>query len=423
MDGRETGSDMHTEQETHHGTAYTGSAVQSRLAALDRDGTLKGQERVITGIQPPRDGCGPRYFLHGYGNRAFLRMNANAYLGLNTDTRVIATEEEAAQRFGSGPGAVRFISGTFQPHVDLERRLAAFHERQTCMVLSAAYATVMGIFPLLLTEQTLVVSDALNHHCIINAIRLARPGYKAVYTYLDLAQLQAILEQHRGQAQRVVVVTDGAFSMRGDYAPLPQIAALCERYEANYQEGIVTVVDDSHGVGAFGAHGRGTEEHTGARADILLATLGKALGVNGGYVVASQPVIEYFRETAPCYIYSNPITPAEAAAALQALDILDSDEGVALVHKVRDVAMMFRAGLQHLGYETLPGEHPIVPLLVRDTARTQTLVRQLFDHNILATGLAYPIVPKGEEEIRFQLSADHTPRDIATVLEALRGNV
>jgi glycine C-acetyltransferase len=384
---------------------------------------LKGQERIITGIQPPRDGYGPRYFLHGYDSRAFLRMNANTYLGLNTDARVIAAEEQAARRFGSGPGAVRFISGTFQSHVDLEHRLAAFHERQACMVLSAAYATVMGILPLLLTEQTLVVSDALNHNCIINAIRLARPGFKAVYTHLDTAQLQALLEQHRGQAQRVVVVTDGVFSMRGDYAPLPQIAALCERYQADYQEGIITVVDDSHGVGAFGAHGRGTEEHTGARADILIATLGKALGVNGGYVVASQPVIAYFRETAPFYIYSNPITPAEAAAALQALDILDSAEGVVLVQKVRDVAVMFRAGLQHLGYETLPGEHPIVPLLVRDTARTQTLARRLFDHNILATGLAYPVVPKGEEEIRFQLSADHTPRDITAVLEALQGNV
>jgi glycine C-acetyltransferase len=384
---------------------------------------LKGQERIITGIQPPQDGYGPRYFLHGYGSRAFLRMNANAYLGLNTDARVIAAAEEAARRFGSGPGAVRFISGTFQPHVDLEHHLAAFHERQACMVFSAAYATVMGILSLLLTEQTLVVSDALNHHCIINAIRLARPGYKAVYTHLDIAQLQTILEQHRGQAQRVVVVTDGVFSMRGDYAPLPQIAGLCERYQSDYQEGIITVVDDSHGVGAFGTHGRGTEEHTGARADILIATLGKALGVNGGYVVASQPVIAYFRETAPFYIYSNPITPAEAAAALQALDILDSDEGVALVQKARDVAVMFRAGLQNLGYETLPGEHPIVPLLVRNTARTQTLVGQLFDHNVLATGLAYPVVPKGEEEIRFQLSAAHTPRDIAAVLEALQGNV
>jgi glycine C-acetyltransferase len=234
----------------------------------------------------------------------------------------------------------------------------------------------MGILPALLTEHTLVVSDARNHNCIINAIRLARPGYRAVYGHCDTSQLQDILAQHRGQARRAVVVTDGVFSMRGDCAPLPEIVALCERYYDDYPEGILTVVDDSHGVGAFGAHGRGTEEHTGAQADIVIATLGKALGVNGGYVVASQTVIDYFRETAPWYIYSNPISPAEAAAALQALHILASDEGVALAE-------------------------------------------QLFARDILATGLTYPVVPRGDEEIRFQLSAAHTPQDIACVLEAL----
>jgi glycine C-acetyltransferase len=393
--------------------------LTATLETFGHEGRLKGTERVITGIQPPAAGFGPRYFLQGYGRRAFLRMNANAYLGLNTDPRVIAAAEEAARRFGAGPGAVRFISGTFQPHVDLEQHLAAFHGRQTCMVFSAAYAAVMGILPALLTEHTLVVSDALNHNCIINAIRLARPGYRAVYGHCDTSQLQDILAQHRGQAQRAVVVTDGVFSMRGDCAPLPEIVALCKRYYDDYPEGILTVVDDSHGVGAFGAHGRGTEEHTGAQADIVIATLGKALGVNGGYVVASQPVIDYFRETAPLYIYSNPISPAEAAAALQALHILASDEGVALVRQVGDLARTLRAGLQHLGYETLPGEHPIVPLLVRDTGRTRALVEQLFARDILATGLAYPVVPRGDEEIRFQLSAAHTPQDIACVLEAL----
>jgi glycine C-acetyltransferase len=371
-------------------------------------------------MHPPRDGFGPRYGLHGYGSRAFLRLNANSYLGLHTDPRVMAAAEEAVRRFGTGPGAVRFISGTFQPHVDLEQRLAAFHARDACMVCSAAYATVMGVLPALLTAQTLVISDALNHNCIINAIRLARPASKAVYRHLDTAQLQALLAQHRGQVQRVVVVTDGVFSMRGDYAPLQEIVAICDRYQAEYEEGILTVVDDSHGVGALGTHGRGTEEQTGARADILIATLGKALGVNGGYVVASQTVIDYCRETAPFYIYSNPITPAEAAAALQALAILDSEEGVALVSTVRDVAAALRTGLQALGYETLPGMHPIVPVLLRDTVHTQALVHQLFAHNILATGLTYPVVPKGEEEIRFQVSATHTQRDIAYVLEVLQ---
>lgn len=394
--------------------------LRTTLETLQQEGRLKGQERVITGIQPPQDGYGPRYFLHGHGQRAFLRMNANSYLGLHTDARVIAAAEAAARRFGSGPGAVRFISGTFQPHIDLEQRLATFHERPAAMVLSAAYATVLGILPLLLTEQTLVISDALNHNCIINAIRLARPARRAVYPHLAMTHLQSLLEQHQGQVQRVVVVTDGVFSMRGDYAPLPDLVALCERYQDAYAEGILTVIDDSHGVGALGASGRGTEEHTGARADILIATLGKALGVNGGYVVASQTMIDYFREMAPLYIYSNPITPAEAAAALQALTILDSAEGIALVRQVQELAALLRNGLQDLGYEILPGEHPIVPLLVRDTARTKVLVNRLFEHNILATGLTYPVVPRGEEEIRFQLSAAHTPQDIGAVLAALR---
>jgi glycine C-acetyltransferase len=347
-------------------------------------------------------------------------MNANSYLGLDTDPRVMAAEEDAVRRFGTGPGAVRFISGTFQPHVDLEQRLAAFHTRDACMVGSAAYATVMGVLPALLTDQTLVISDALNHNCIINAIRLARPASRAIYRHLDTTQLHALLAQHRGQVQRVVVVTDGVFSMRGDYAPLQEIVAICDRYQAAYEEGILTVVDDSHGVGALGTHGRGTEEQTGARADILIATLGKALGVNGGYMVARQTVIDYCRETVPFYIYSNPITPAEAAAALQALAILDSAEGMALISTVRERAAALRAGLQALGYETLPGVHPIVPLLLRDTGRTHALVQQLFAHNILAAGLAYPVVPKGEEEIRFQVSATHTQRDIAYVLEVLK---
>ena len=394
--------------------------LTTTLDTLRQEGRLKGAEHCITGLCPPRGGFGPRYLLHSYGERAFLRMNANSYLGLHTDPRVIAAEEDAARRFGTGPGAVRFISGTFQPHLELEQHLAAFHGREACMVFSAAYATVMGILPLLLTEQTLVLSDALNHNCIINAMRLARPGAREIYAHLDTGQLQALLERYAGQVRRVVVVTDGVFSMRGDTAPLAEIVDLCEQYQARFDEGIITVVDDSHGVGAYGTHGRGSEEYTGARVDIVIGTLGKALGVNGGYVVGSQTLITYCRETAPFYIYSNPITPAEAAAALQALRILDSAEGMALLSTVRERARMLRTGLRALGYETLPGEHPIVPLLVRDTARTQALVQQLFAHNILASGLAYPVVPRGDEEIRFQLSAAHTAHDVAYVLEVLR---
>ena len=180
------------------------------------------------------------------------------------------------------------------------------------------------------------------------------------------------------------------------------------------------VVDDSHGVGAFGATGRGTEEYTGSPpADVLVATLGKALGVNGGYVVGSETLVRFLRESAPFYIYSNPITASEASAAGKALDILDSEEGRGLLDKLRQLTGRFEHGLVDLGFEVIPGEHPIVPLMVRDTDRTRALVKHLYDNGVLATGLAFPVVPRGDEEIRFQVNADHTASDIDAVLEVL----
>ncbi len=214
-------------------------------------------------------------------------------------------------------------------------------------------------------------------------------------------------------------MTDGIFSMRGDHAPLDAIASLCRQYESGYQEGVITVVDDSHGVGALGETGRGTEEYTGASADLYIATLGKALGVNGGYAVSSKKVIDFLRETSPFYIYSNPITPAEAAAAMAALNILNSDQGIKLLEKTRTLSARLRQGLADIGIETIRGEHPIVPLLVRDTEKTADMVHYLFERNVLATGLNYPVVPKGEEEIRLQVTASHTAKDIEYLLQVL----
>ncbi|MBK7491578.1 MAG: aminotransferase class I/II-fold pyridoxal phosphate-dependent enzyme [Nitrosomonas sp.] len=391
----------------------------AKLNQLQQQGVRKGDEKIITGILAPEDGFGPRYQLHGYGGRAFLRMNSNSYLGLAQHPAVIEAEARAVEQYGAGPGAVRFISGTYAPHVELERRLAAFHGREAAMLFSAAYATMVGVLPQLISGQTLVVSDALNHNCIINAIRLAHPAGKAIYAHGDMHDLEKILSTNRDRYQRVCVVTDGVFSMRGDHAPLEEFDACCAKHQSDYPEGIVTVVDDSHGVGASGSTGRGTEEITGGRADVLVATLGKAFGVNGGYVTASTTVIAYLRETAPSYIYSNPITPAEAAAALAALDVLESTEGLELLDRLRSLSTKLRSGLQQLGFETLPGEHPIVPVFIRDTAKTAALVAHLFDHNILATGLNYPVVPQGDQEIRLQVSAGHTERDLDYLLNAL----
>jgi glycine C-acetyltransferase len=393
----------------------------SRLDALKQENRLKGDETVIRGIISAHDGKGPRYLLEGEGEKAFLRMNSNSYLGMSFQNAVVGAEEEAAGTFGTGPGAVRFISGTWSPHTRLERRLAAFHRRDAAMLFSSAYATVMGILPPLVTDKTAVISDELNHNCIINSITLARPGEKHIYRHLDMGELERCLAQAAKASARAIIVTDGIFSMRGDHAPLDQIMALARQFDSAFPENVVVIVDDSHGVGAFGRTGRGTEEFTeSAPADLLVATLGKAFGVNGGYVVAGETIIRYLRETSPFYIYSNPITPAEAAAAHAAVDTLDHPEGVALLESLHATAARFRAGLSNLGFETLPGEHPIVPVMLRDTERTSDLVRGLRNHGILATGLNYPVVPKGDEEIRFQINADHTTQDIDDALGILR---
>jgi glycine C-acetyltransferase len=314
---------------------------------------------------------------------------------------------------------VRFISGTFAPHVELERRLARFHDREAAILFSSAYAAVVGTLAPLLTPESAVVSDALNHNCIINAIRLAGPAHKHVHAHGDVAELDAALGRAAGEARRAIVVTDGVFSMRGDVAPLDRIVARARAHDEAFAENVTVVVDDSHGVGALGATGRGTEEETGARVDLLIATLGKALGVNGGYVVGPRTVIDWLRERSPFYVYSNPITPAEAAAASRAVDVLDSEEGRTLLERLRARTEQFEVGLRDLGHETIPGPHPVVPLLVRDTERTRALVRHLRAEGVLATGLAYPVVPRGEEEVRFQLSAEHTAADVAEALAAL----
>jgi len=277
---------------------------------LKTKGTFKGKEKLITGIKPAEPGKGPRYYIEGQGDKEFLKMNGNSYLGLSLNQEVIEAEEEGARKFGAGPGAVRFISGTYHPHAELEKRLAKFHGREAAMIFSSAYSTVMGILTPLISNDTIVISDELNHNCIINAIRLSRPAGKSVYKHLNMIELEATLKENVGKGKRAIVLTDGIFSMRGDYAPLDSIVDICKKYDSKYEEGVITVVDDSHGVGSFGNTGRGVEEYTNRKADILVSTLGKALGVNGGYVVASSTIINYLRETAPFYIYSNPITPS-----------------------------------------------------------------------------------------------------------------
>jgi len=397
------------------------ATLSEEVESLRASGTAKGSESVITRIIPPAVGRGTRIRLAG-SDAEFLRMNSNGYLGLARHPLVIAAEEAATRAFGAGPGAVRFISGTYQPHVDLEERLARFHGRERSMIFSSAYATVVSVLTALITPGTLVLSDELNHNCIINALRMARPAAREVYGHLDFDGLDRALAQAGDSARRAVVVTDGVFSMRGDHADLAALQEVARSHDAAFPENVVVVVDDSHGVGAYGATGRGTEEITGSGpVDVLIGTLGKGFGVNGGYVVGSEGLVTYLREKAPMYIYSNPITVGEAAASIAALDVVDSEEGRGMLAHLAALTSKFESGLVELGFETIPGPHPVVPLMVRDTERTSALVGHLFDNGILATGLNYPVVPKGDEEIRFQVNADHTETDVDFVLEVMRG--
>ncbi|HSH75075.1 MAG TPA: aminotransferase class I/II-fold pyridoxal phosphate-dependent enzyme, partial [Longimicrobiales bacterium] len=274
------------------------AVLGEHVAALEEAGTAKGSESVVVGVKPAEGGRGPRFLLAGEGDKEFIRMNSNSYLGLGLHPEVIRAEEEATRAFGAGPGAVRFISGTYDAHVELERELAGFHSREEAMIFSSAYATVVSTITPLVSAETVLISDELNHNCIINAMRLARPAGKAIYRHNDVHGLEKALEEWKGRAERALVVTDGVFSMRGDHAPLAEIMEVCALHDAAFPENVVCVVDDSHGVGAFGATGRGTEEHAGSRpADLLIGTLGKAFGVNGGYVAGSSSSIRFLRES------------------------------------------------------------------------------------------------------------------------------
>jgi len=396
------------------------NALDQALNELKAKGTAKGKEMVITGVKPAGGKNGPRYYIEGEGDKEFIKMNANSYLGMSLRKDVIEAEEEAARQFGVGPGSVRFISGTYRAHIELEEKIAKFLDREAAMLFSSAYVTSMGVIVPLTTSETVFVSDELNHNCIIQSMRLSRPAGKFIYKHNDMADLEAKLKESVGKGKRALVVTDGIFSMRGDNAPLDKLVEICDKYDSEFEEGVITIVDDSHGIGALGKTGRGTEQYLNTKVDIMIGTLGKAFGVNGGFVASSATIIEYLRETAPMYIYSNPITVSEARAAMKAISILDSPEGLKILDHLGKMTKRFETGLKDAGYETIEGPHPVVPLMVRDTQKTTDLVNFLTQNGVLATGLNFPVVPKGDEEIRFQVSASHTEADIDYVIGVLR---
>lgn len=395
-------------------------SLQEELAALEDEGRTKIPERIITGYIPPRDGKGPRYRLEG-SSKEFIRLNSNSYLSLSCHPELIRAADQATHDFGVGPGAVRFIDGTFAPHAALERRIAEFTGKPSAKIFNSAYTSNCGLALSISHKKTYWIGDQLNHNSIIRAMRISNipSPNKGIYRHNDMADLKRCLDEVPADMERVVVVFDGIFSMRGDFAPIHDIVEICKPYEEKFKDGVITVVDDSHGIGAYGEKGRGTPEHCGARPDIIVGTFGKAFGVNGGFIAASPTVIEAVRQKADTYIYTNPLSAADCAAAVTALDICDSSEGRTLLAGLKERTAQFRSGLESLGLESIPGPHPVVPLMVRDTARTRDLVKYLYDHGVLVVGLTFPVVPKGDETIRFQINAAHTRADIDHVIDLL----
>ena len=338
------------------------AALTSELAALAQEGRSKAPERIIVGYVPPSGVRGPRYRLQG-SDGAYIRMNSNSYLSLSFHPALLEAADRAAHAFGVGPGAVRFIDGTFAPHVELEARIARFVGRPSARVFNSAYTTMLGLAIALSGPDTFWVGDALNHNCIIRAMRIANvpSAQRAIFKHNDVADLEQHLARVPDGIKRVAVIFDGIFSMRGDNAPVDAIEAAVRGHESRFRDGVITVMDDSHGIAAYGTTGRGTEEHCGTRVDIFVGTFGKAFGVNGGFVAGSSELIEAIRQKADTYIYTNPLGAADTAAAIKAVDVADGREGLDRLAHLKARTAQFRSGLEQLGFESIPGPHPVVP--------------------------------------------------------------
>lgn len=396
------------------------TALQQELENIHREGRAKPVERIIRKYLPADAGYGPRFLLQGL-ERKFLKMNSNSYLSLAHHPKLIEAADLATRKFGVGPGAVRFIDGTYTYHQDLESRIASFTGKPAAKIFNSAYTANCGLALAISNAKTHWLGDQLNHNSIIRAMRIAGVprANKSIFKHNDMADLKACLDSVSDEIERVIVIFDGVYSMRGDTAPIDKIIDITHQYHDKFKDGVITVVDDSHGIGAFGKTGRGTSEFCGTVPDILVGTFGKAFGVNGGFIAADTTVIEAVRQKADTYIYTNPLSVADCAAAIAAIDICDSDEGISLLENLEARKRQFRTGLEQLGRETIEGHHPVIPLMIRDTQITRESVQHLYDKGILAVGLTFPVVPQGDESIRFQINGAHTRKDIDFVLEAL----
>ncbi len=344
-------------------------------------------------------------------DRKVLNLCANNYLGLADDPRVVAAAHEALDRWGYGLASVRFICGTQEIHKELESALSDFLGTEDTILYSSCFDANGGIFEALFDERDAIISDALNHASIIDGVRLCK-AQRFRYANRDMTDLEGQLKQASSARYRIVV-TDGVFSMDGYLAPLPDICSLAERYNA------LVMVDDSHAVGFVGAGGRGTPEHHGVmgRVDVITGTLGKALGgASGGYVSGRREMVAMLRQRSRPYLFSNSVAPPIVAASLKVLELMRS--AADLREKLRENTAFFRRRMAEEEFDILPGEHPIVPVMIGDAARASRLADLMLERGVYVIGFSYPVVPQGKARIRAQVSAAHSRDDLERAVKA-----
>ncbi|MBQ3861603.1 MAG: glycine C-acetyltransferase [Clostridia bacterium] len=371
---------------------------EEELNAIREAGTWRS-ERIITTPQRSR--------IDTTEKPAVVNMCANNYLGLSDNPELIAAAKESYDRWGFGLSSVRFICGTQEIHKELEKRISAFVGTDDAILYSSCFDANGGLFETLLGPDDAVISDELNHASIIDGVRLCK-ARRFRYKNNDMADLRAKLEEAKAQGcPKILIATDGVFSMDGYIANLPAICDLADEFDA------LTMVDDSHAVGFMGEHGRGTPEfcHVTGRVDIITGTFGKAMGgASGGYTAARQPIVDLLRQRSRPYLFSNTLAPAICAATLKTIDLLEAS--TALRDKVHENARYFRAEMEKLGFDLLPGEHPIVPVMLYDPHVAQEFARRMLEKGVYVVGFCYPVVPKGRDRIRTQISAGHTKEDL-----------